>query len=862
MLLERVHADVQRCAVAFICKHGHQHGVQHRHGGEFASSGANKHYAPDLTLEPVHLDIALHVDLEAERAVGTVTHTLRANVAGAKSITLHGVDLDDVTVDDEGVQLAYDDKELTLLFESPFALGEERQVAIHYRVTHPASGLFFSKPAAHNEGGAWFAATDHETERARHWLPTIDLPAVRPTLAFHLRADARFTILANGRLEREEQHDDGTKTAHYVLPQRCPSYLTCFAIGDFIKYDGGEHHGVPVAAYTVKPWDADSLERSFAKTREMLDWMTAKLGVPFPYPKYSQFAVPGIGGAMENISLVSWDDRFIMTAPLASEEQQLVDVVNVHEMAHTWFGDLVVCRDYGHAWLKESWATYMEACWLEDHLGADAFQHDLYVCAEKYIGEVKGRYVRPIVTRRFDSSWDMYDYHLYPGGAMRLHMLRRMLGDGIFWEGVRTYLEENAQGVVETIDFQRALERASGRSLGRFFDQWIFGKGYPDLKVSFRYDATAATGTYVIEQRQVDAKKGVGLFEFPLVLAWTIGGKEQRETVTINRRKAVFTFKMSMDPATVQVDPDGDLMHGVELDVGDRRLRLLLKKGNARGRMQAGASLAKTGKRRNVQALAEAFETEPFWGVRAEWAKSLGRNTTLASLDVLLKLAEAHEDAESLAAVMSALGKFRDERVSRVVVTRLAKGLPPRATEAAYLALGAQRENAKLDALIEGAQTETPTGFPQGGAIRALAETRLQGALETLSSLASPSATPERVRASVMTSLGSLAKTLPNERPREHAIELMVDGLRDPNPRVRIAAARALSVARASQAANAVEAYRATLPAQEQVRVGRLLKTIRSGRGQRKDKRVEELLDRVRKLDDRIEKLEAKKGVS
>lgn len=131
---------------------------------------------------------------------------------------------------------------------------------------------------------------------------------------------------------------------------------------------------------------------------------------------------------MENISLVSWDDMFVLDEALAQEWGRLVDQINAHEMAHSYFGDLVVIRDFADAWLKESWATYMEACWIEHAYGAEEYAYEIYECAQRYLHEADERYLRPIVTRRFDSSWQLFDAHLYPGGAVRLHMLRRLLG--------------------------------------------------------------------------------------------------------------------------------------------------------------------------------------------------------------------------------------------------------------------------------------------------------------------------------------------------------------------------------------------------------------------------------------------------
>ena len=68
------------------------------------------------------------------------------------------------------------------------------------------------------------------------------------------------------------------------------------------------------------------------------------------------------------------------------------------------------------------------------------------------------------------------------GGGWRLHMLRRLLGDAAFWSGVQSYVSAHQQQTVETDDFRKHLERASGRNLTRFFDQWFYGRGFPKLR--------------------------------------------------------------------------------------------------------------------------------------------------------------------------------------------------------------------------------------------------------------------------------------------------------------------------------------------------------------------------------------------
>jgi aminopeptidase N len=110
--------------------------------------------------------------------------------------------------------------------------------------------------------------------------------------------------------------------------------------------------------------------------------------------------------------------------------------INSDRQAHTYFGDLVVIRHFEHTWLKEGWATYMEAVWLEENDTAEEFQYEMLLNSRSYAGETE-RYMRPMVTRVYDCSWDMFDSHTYPGCAWRIHMIRKKVGDAAFWSGVQ-----------------------------------------------------------------------------------------------------------------------------------------------------------------------------------------------------------------------------------------------------------------------------------------------------------------------------------------------------------------------------------------------------------------------------------------
>src|SRR5690606_25640589 len=112
-------------------------------------------------------------------------------------------------------------------------------------------------------------------------------------------------------------------------------------IGEFAYADDGDFEegdkATPVAYFAGAEHSADDLRRTFAPTKRMLAWMTSLFQLPFPYPKYYQIALPITTGAMENISLVTWGDAVVQDPLLAREIGYQVDLINVHEMAHSYF---------------------------------------------------------------------------------------------------------------------------------------------------------------------------------------------------------------------------------------------------------------------------------------------------------------------------------------------------------------------------------------------------------------------------------------------------------------------------------------------------------------------------------------------
>ncbi|NQV16489.1 hypothetical protein HQ531_13590 [bacterium] len=709
---------------------------QHYQSGDFTLPGAIRNYAPDLKLEPIHTEIHLSVDLKERKAWGYALIIIRANVADADSLKLDAVDFDDLSVVETtngSLTHSYDGKVIKLHFEKPLKSGEEKIIRIDYSIQDPISGLTFSQPDEQRPELPLFAITDNETERARYWFPCVDFPSVRSWMEYYLSASEELTILANGSLISEEKKE-GIKTAHWKLDYPCPSYLACFAIGEFSEYQDEPLRDIPIAYYADKSYTPEQLKRTFGATRKMLIWMENKLGMNFPYPKYFQIANREIGGAMENISLVAWDDKFMLDETMATEWQYIMDLINVHEMSHSYFGDAVVSYDFAHVWLKESWATYIESVWLEDSEGKDAMHWQLAEEAQTYMEEAKNSYVRPIITREYDHSWNMFDMHLYPGGAWRLHMLRNLVGDEKFWAGVQDYVKKYAGKTVKSLDFQRCIEDRCGLNLDSFFDMWFRSKGYPILKASFEYDKDRGRGKFTIEQKQVDKEKGIELFEMDIELTWQDAkGEEHLEVIHLAKLEQVFQIKMD-EPQHVILDPEMKSLFEAEFNPGDDKLRHLLENGQTiRGMMQAVSELTKTGKRKNLQSVRDYLENEDRWGLRVHTYRALGKVGNEYAFKHLADLLTQESDAMVIEEAAKACGEHRHPLLRTAILKKLEQNnLPYRGQMVLLESLGKQRNTDDIALLESYAQKKGWRNLVRAGAYLGLGASHSELAVKTL----------------------------------------------------------------------------------------------------------------------------------
>ncbi|MEO1005314.1 MAG: M1 family metallopeptidase, partial [Cyanobacteria bacterium J06638_38] len=393
-----------------------------------------------------------------------------------------------------------------------------------------------------------------------------------------------------------------------------------------------------------------------------------------------------IFGGMENTSTTLLTDRCLLDERAATDNMRTESLV-LHELAHQWFGDLVVIKHWSHAWIKEGMASYAEVFWTEEEYGKDDAAYYLLNEARSYISEDSTRYRRPIVTNVYREAIELYDRHLYEKGACVYHMIRAILGDELFDKAIQTFVQDNAHKTVETVDLLRAIDNATGYNLMFLFDQYVFRGGHPDYKVAYAWDGDSKLAKLTVTQKQAKDSDSKELFDLklPVAFGYVKNQSPQLKTFTlrIHQQEQSFYFPLEKKPDFISFDVNNNFLKTVTLQYPVAELKKQLQYDpDPISRIYAAAALAKKGGLETIKALASSLTDDPFWGVRVEVAKQLGKIKLNQGVKILATGLQ-DPDARVRRAAIAALGNFKTAVSYEIMADCLAQGDPSYYTEAA-----------------------------------------------------------------------------------------------------------------------------------------------------------------------------------
>jgi len=505
-----------------------------------------------------HYLIKTSFDKKAKSIVGETTVTLSPTIDSFKTLNLDAVGLRVIsaTLAEAGTKLNFTAKPgggLSIDLDRAYSKGETISVRVSYSAS-PKKGIYFVEESEDHSAQIW---TQGEPDEARHWFPSFDFPSDRATTEQMLTVDKDETVIANGEFLGKKDEANGKVTWHYKMPVSHPVYLVSFVIGKYTRIDD-ERGPVPMAFYTYPGREANA-KAAFDRTADMMATFERLTGVKFPFNKYDQTIVSNFAfGGMENITATTYADQEIFFYDMDFGKPLVTDLVS-HELAHSWFGNLVTCNNWAELWLNEGFATFMEAAYREAAFGRENYLSKIRTDAGSFL-------MKDAVTNRRHGLYNLRAGEVdklfddssvtYSKGGVVLHMLREEIGNEAFWKGANIYLNRHRLGTVRTTDLIAAMEEASGKDLDWFFDQWVFRSGAPRITLTSVFSARSQSIKITVTQTQKPDAIVPAVFRFNLPLSVTTSKGVIEKDLMLDARTNSITVKVPARPTGIEVVDD------------------------------------------------------------------------------------------------------------------------------------------------------------------------------------------------------------------------------------------------------------------------------------------------------------------
>lgn len=633
----------------------------------------------------IHTDLDVKFDYEKQFLYGKANVTLKpwfyatdSLVLDAKGFDIHKVALKE---GDKLLDLKYSYDTLQIHIELPKTYTRQDTLTIFVDYTSMPNklaeggsaaissdkGLYFINPLKNEPGKPVQIWTQGETEASSCWFPTIDKPNQKTTQEIKMTVDSGLVTLSNGLLIGSTNNGDGTRTDHWKQTLPHAPYLFMMTVGEFAKIDTN-WNGMPMSYYVEEAYRDDAVA-IFGNTPQMLTFFSERLGLKYPWEKYSQIVARDyVSGAMENTTANLYFSAIQRTTK--ELEDYDYETIIAHELFHQWFGDLVTCESWSNLPLNESFANYGEYLWIEHKYGNyEAEKHRMSELSG-YLGEAK---VTPKKLIRFyyEDKEDMFDAHSYNKGGLILNMLRDYLGDDAFFAALELYLNENQYTAAEYPQLRMAFEEVTGQDLNWFFNQWFLSAGHPALVIEKSFNEPRKKVTITVKQVQ-EGEDIPSVFRLPFYIDIYENGKVRREHVVMEEREQSFTFQYDQKPDLINVDATKTMLSVKQEEKSMeewifqyRNAPLYVDKREALNALMNGYidSLAA------VRTLQDALQHE-YYGIRKFVIDRIPLDGTVPNVDNLkaymIQIAKGDKDNGTAASAVNRLATLEDVNYTKV----------------------------------------------------------------------------------------------------------------------------------------------------------------------------------------------------
>lgn len=502
-----------------------------------------KEYNPDVQteLDVLHYEIKIGLLPEQKIIKGDVAIKILTNNLEAKEINLNFYDnlkIKSVTLNKKHVN--YERDEMLIKLFPKEKLSDTINVRIIYEGEPKNLGFgSFNFESVNNHP---FIYTINEPVYASTWFPCIDKPDDKALVDIFITNDSSNVSLSNGKLV-EVITQNNKKTYHWKTFYPISTYLIAIYSGNYKSYSQkyiSINKDTLQLYYYALPDKYDDAIRDFSDHPKYIQTFEKIFGAyPFIKEKYAVAEFLWPYGAMEHQTITGIGSKYI------TGKKFFQDML-IHELSHHWWGNAVSPKSWKDIWLNEGFATYSEALYWEFQAGKSALVSTMI---SKYGNFSDGTLYNPVN--------NLFGKMIYNKGAWVLHMLRKEVGDSIFFKILRAYYSTYKYKNASTKDFKNICEKISKRDLSFFFDQWIY-KGEGIIQAEFNWNIKTIDEGYKIIFEIKQLQNGYDIYKFPLDLKlfFENGDEPELKNLYVQSRDSKFEFITKNKPVSLELDPD------------------------------------------------------------------------------------------------------------------------------------------------------------------------------------------------------------------------------------------------------------------------------------------------------------------
>lgn len=353
------------------------------------------------------------------------------------------------------------------------------------------------------KNGMQYLSTLNEPIFASTWFPCNDSPHDKAKLKISVTHDSGMVTISNGILQNIETIKD-RRTYSWATDYPIATYLVSIYSAPYKEFSQkyySQNDSMNINYYVMEE-NLENAKMEFSDHVKYLEVLTELFGeYPFIDEKYGVAEILWQQGAMESQTITSIGSNFISGKKFSED-------ILVHELAHHWWGNSVTPKTWKDIWLNEGFATYSEALYYENTKGKSALNSTMYSFSRMLDNEKDETLYNPGV--------DIFSFTVYNKGAWVLHMLRKEIGDSLFFAGVNAYYDKFKYSNANTEDLKYIFEMVSNKNLNKFFEQWIYvGTGRIELEIDWSEKSISENNIQLkinIEQKQDEYEN----YHFPL----------------------------------------------------------------------------------------------------------------------------------------------------------------------------------------------------------------------------------------------------------------------------------------------------------------------------------------------------------